>query len=127
MNPSITEQIIANQYFQWGLGAVASSLALALLNLFHKVGQSEKWYFDNKFLIFIISMFFTFLLTDLAGFKTDWQWTLFQMIFVIMLSVLFAVFKGQDIVDALLNKMASKIKDKINQEKPNDPTAPAVR
>lgn len=108
------EMIFESPYVRLFLAVLASSLALSILNLFHKVGNSEKWYFDNRFLILIISTIFVILVTNFTGFAQDWQWRIFIMILAIMTCFLVAVFKGQEIVDSWINKIAEKVKDKIN-------------
>ena len=110
------EEYLANPYIRIGLAIVASSLALSILNLFPAIKDGEKWYHNNKVLILIISSVFTFLLTDLSGFSTDWQLTVFKMIFVVMISFLVAITKGQSIVDSVVNAVASKITKKADTD-----------
>ncbi len=108
------EELLNNPYIRIAAAIVASSLALSIINLFPKIRDGERWYHNNKFLILIIATIFTLLLTDLETFLSDWQLASFKVLFIIMISFLVAVTKGQEIVDSLVNKIANKIKDKAD-------------
>lgn len=110
------EEYLNNPYIRIGLAIVASSLALSIINLFPSIKNGEKWYHNNKVLILIISGIFTVLLTDFTGFLTDWQMLTFKVLFIVMISFLVAVTKGQEIVDSVVNAVASKITKKAESD-----------
>lgn len=110
------EEYFNNPYIRVALAIVASSLALSIINLFPKIRDGEKWYHDNKVLILIISGLFTVLLTDFTGFFADWQLITFKALFVVMISFLVAVTKGQQLTDSIVNAVASKIVKKAETD-----------
>lgn len=110
------EEYLGNPYVRIALAIVASSLALSIINLFPSIRDGEKWYHNNKVLILIISGLFTVLLTDFTGFSSDWQLTTFKVLFIVMISFLVAITKGQQIVDSVVNAVASKITKKAETD-----------
>ena len=108
------EEYLGNPYIRVALAIVASSLALSIINLFPSIKNGDKWYHNNRVLILIFSALFAVLLADFTDF--DWQLTTFKILFVVMISFLVAISKGQELSDAIVNAVASKITKKANTD-----------
>jgi len=89
------------------MASVATSLGLAVINQTNKGQQIH-----NAWIALAVSFVFSVLLIDWVGFTDKWQSSTFQFLMTIMVACLFAISKGQDLVDGLLSFLMNKVKPK---------------
>ncbi|MBW7889331.1 MAG: hypothetical protein H3C35_13405 [Bacteroidetes bacterium] len=113
------ELLFVNPYARMFLAILLTSFTLSVLNTFPTIGNGEKWYHSNNFLLLCASFFFTIFTTavEIHSFN-DFQIVVLKFFFTFLIAFIFAKSKGQELVDKFVNKVSKAIvkKDEGNEQ-----------